>query len=113
VRYEVLSYLVLFFVVVLSFLLLSGLENREFPVKGRQASPFNRSTTVHRITFWYNILIAAITLATNYVIEKIVIYLGARERHETKTRRIMSEIFRILLSQVVNTVGIYFVLSIL
>lgn len=64
------SYLAVFFIVLVEFFLVDSLKNQQFPLHGRQTGPFHRTT--RSISFWEHILISAIISLVNFILRKTI-----------------------------------------
>lgn len=105
------SYLAIFFLILINFFIVDGLKSKQFPLRSRQTGPFHPSTPT--VSFWEHMLIAAIISLVNFILRKVIAYLAYSEKHSTKTKRSKSILKRYLLSHLINTTAMYFSLSLL
>lgn len=64
------------------------------------------------IGYGFTVLTALIVYLVNYLLGMILKYMTDQERHETKTKHLVSLIVKMFLAQFLNTAGMYFFLSI-
>lgn len=63
------------------------------------------------MSYGYTLLIALLVYAVNYILGKVIKFLTDRERHESKTKYMISMVIKMFISQFLNTAGMYFLLS--
>jgi ABC-type sulfate transport system permease subunit len=63
------------------------------------------------IGYGYTVFIALIVYGVNYLFGMIIKYMTDRERHESKTKYLISLVIKMFVAQFLNTAGMYFLLS--
>ncbi len=105
-----LSYFALVIILVVVFFIITAIEVGQSKIDPGNSLKDN-SLLSKGIGYGFTILIALIVYMVNYFLGMMLKYMTDKERHETKTKHLISLIIKMFLAQFLNTAGMYFFLS--